>query len=59
MRPKVPLRQALADPALLGTVLPGETWAAWRTLLIAAMDEPLTDNDPGPVHPASGQRLAA
>ena len=42
MRPRVPLRQALADPALLGTVLPGETWAAWRTLLIAAMGAPLT-----------------
>jgi hypothetical protein len=45
MTPKVPLRQALADPALLGTVLPGETWAAWRTLLIAAMGEPLTDEE--------------
>jgi hypothetical protein len=45
MKPKVPLRHALNDPALLGTVLPGETWAAWRTLLIAAMGEPLTDEE--------------
>src|SRR3712207_720407 len=44
MKSKVPLRRALEDPALLGTVLSGETWAAWRTLLIAAMGEPLTDD---------------
>src|SRR5215207_4931363 len=45
MRPKVTLRRALDDPHLLGTVLPGETWAAWRALLIAAMGEPLTDEE--------------
>ena len=45
MRPRVPLRRALDDPALLGTVLPGETWGVWRTLLIAAMGEPLTEDE--------------
>src|SRR5689334_20440935 len=45
MIPKVPLRRALEDPALLGTALPGDTWLAWRTLLIAAMGEPLSDDE--------------
>ena len=38
MIPRISLRQALADPALLGGVLEGESWKPWRTLLIAAMD---------------------
>ncbi|MEO5772565.1 MAG: hypothetical protein ABIQ32_00420 [Sphingomicrobium sp.] len=41
MTPRVPLRQALSDPALLGRALGGDTWAAWRAILIAAMGEPL------------------
>jgi hypothetical protein len=45
MRPRVALRQALADPALLGDVLVGDSWSAWRTLLIAAMGEALTDDE--------------
>ncbi len=43
MTPKVSMRRALADPALLGTILAGDSWRAWRTLLIAAMGEALTD----------------
>ena len=43
MRPSVTIRDALADPALLGSVLPGESWVAWRVLMIAAMGEALTD----------------
>ena len=39
------LRRALADPALLGNQLQGPSWKAWRTLLIAAMGEPLTDDE--------------
>jgi hypothetical protein len=35
------MREALADPALLGNVLPGPTWHTWRTLLIAIAGEPL------------------
>jgi hypothetical protein len=41
--PTISLRQALDDPNLLGHVLAGESWSAWRTLLIAAMGEPLSD----------------
>lgn len=37
------MRDALADPALFGTILPGESWAAWRALLIASQGEPLTN----------------
>jgi hypothetical protein len=41
MKPRIPLRRALADRNLLGTTLAGETWFPWRTLLIAAMGEAL------------------
>jgi hypothetical protein len=37
------MREALADPALLGGAIPGESWLPWRTLIIAAMGEALTD----------------
>jgi hypothetical protein len=43
MKPTVTLRQALNDPALLGSILASDSWAAWRVLLIAAMGEALTD----------------
>src|SRR3954447_3544620 len=43
MKPLISLRDALADEGLLGTVLAGETWGAWRTVLIAAMGERLTE----------------
>ena len=42
MNPRFSMRQALSDPALLGAALVGDSWAAWRTLLIAAMGERLT-----------------
>src|SRR5947209_12349541 len=45
MKPTVPIRQALSDPALLGNVLAGDSWAAWRVLLTAAMGEQLTENE--------------
>jgi hypothetical protein len=35
------MRRALEDPALLGGVLAGSSWAVWRALLIAAMGEAL------------------
>jgi hypothetical protein len=35
------MRQALGDPMLLGAALEGDSWRAWRTLLIAAMGEEL------------------
>ena len=42
MTPKVSLRQALEDPALLGTALAGPCWHAWRSLLLATMGKSLT-----------------
>jgi hypothetical protein len=36
------MREALSDPGLLGTLLEGESWAAWRALLIGSMGEVLT-----------------
>jgi hypothetical protein len=45
VRPTVTLRRALSDPGLLGSILDGPSWAAWRTLLIASMGEALTDDE--------------
>jgi len=36
------MREALTDPALLGSVLRGDSWRAWRILLIAANGEALS-----------------
>lgn len=45
MKPLVTMREALADPQLLGGAIPGDSWLAWRTLLVAAMGEALTDDE--------------
>lgn len=45
MKPRLPIRKALTDKNLLGGVLAGESWQAWRTLLIASMGEGLTDEE--------------
>src|SRR6516225_8336760 len=45
MIPRVPLREALSDPNLLGAVIGGDSWSSWRTLLIAAMGEGLTADE--------------
>jgi hypothetical protein len=45
MTPKVNLRQALEDHALLGSALAGPTWHTWRSLLLATMGEPLTPEE--------------
>src|SRR5262249_44347869 len=45
MKPNIPLRRALSDPNLLGNALPGDSWMPWRTLLIAAMGEELTEDE--------------
>ncbi len=45
MIPRVPLREALSDPNLLGTAIAGDSWRSWRTLLIAAMGEELTEDE--------------
>jgi hypothetical protein len=41
----ISLRQALTDPNLLSTVLDGDSWFAWRTLLLAACGESLTEDE--------------
>lgn len=43
MTPLVTLRKTLTDKGLLAKALAGDSWTAWRVLLIAAMGEPLTD----------------
>ena len=45
MTPSISIREALADPKLLGGVLAGDSWRTWRTLMIAAMGEALTDDE--------------
>ncbi len=45
MKRLVTMREALEDPALLGRALPGDSWLAWRVLLIASLGEPLTDEE--------------
>jgi hypothetical protein len=44
-RHRVTLREALADPELLGSTLSGESWRTWRVLLIAAMGESLNASE--------------
>jgi phage terminase large subunit-like protein len=45
MRPRISMREALAEPELLGHVLQGSSWYGWRILLIAAAGEELTDDE--------------
>jgi hypothetical protein len=45
MTPTISIRAALNDPQLLGKVLAGDSWHAWRVLMIAAMGEALRDDE--------------
>jgi hypothetical protein len=45
MKPRTTLRKALDDPRLLGNAIPGDSWAGWRSLLLAAMGEPLEPDE--------------
>jgi hypothetical protein len=45
MIPKISLRDALANKDLLGHALVGESFAAWRAVLIGLMGEELTDEE--------------
>jgi hypothetical protein len=45
MKPRVTLRKALADKQLLGGILNGSSWRAWRILLMAAVGEQLHDDE--------------
>jgi DNA invertase Pin-like site-specific DNA recombinase len=38
VKPTIAIRKALADPKLLGSILAGKSWFAWRTLVIARLD---------------------
>jgi hypothetical protein len=42
MKVLIPMRDALADKALLANALPGASWDAWKVLLTAAAGEPLS-----------------
>jgi hypothetical protein len=45
VKTKITMRRSLEDPALLGGILAGPSWAAWRVILIAAMGEALSDGE--------------
>ena len=45
MKVRTTLREALADLRLLGKALEDDSWHAWRTVLLATMGEPLTDEE--------------
>ena len=45
MIPTTTMRKSLSDKKLLGSVLVGPSWSAWRVLLIALMGEALTDTE--------------
>jgi len=45
MKIKVPFRRAITDPNLLGKSLSGKSWDGWKVLGIAAMGEPLTEDE--------------
>ena len=45
MRPRISMREALAEPELFGRILAGSSWYGWRVLLIAAAGEELTDDE--------------
>lgn len=55
MKPLVTLREALTDPQLLGEAIPGDSWATWRALLIAAVGEALTDEERELFHAVTGR----
>jgi hypothetical protein len=44
-RHRITLREALADPELLGGTLSGDSWRTWKILLIAAMGEKLDNSE--------------
>jgi hypothetical protein len=45
MTPKISMREALTSSDIFGHVLQGPSWFGWRTLLIAAAGEELTDEE--------------
>ena len=45
MRPRISMREALADPDLFGPIMSGSSWYGWRVLLIAAAGETLAEDE--------------
>ena len=45
MKAIMTMRDALEHREIFGSILPGESWASWRVLLIAMMGEPLRDDE--------------
>ena len=57
MIPRVSLREALSDLNLLGASIAGDSWRSWRTLLIAAMGEALTEDERATFRALTGRDL--
>ncbi|MDB5593727.1 MAG: hypothetical protein JWM36_688 [Hyphomicrobiales bacterium] len=57
MKKLVSMRAALNDTHLFGTVLAGDSWAAWRILLIAMLGEPLTAEERVVFHALTGREV--
>ena len=58
MRVRTSLRQALSDKRLLGKALAGDSWHCWRTILLAAMGEPLFDEELATFRAVTGRQTA-
>ena len=58
MRVRTTLREALADPRLLGKALEGDSWHAWRSILLATMGEPLTNEELATFRKVTGRETA-
>src|ERR1700733_7523851 len=56
MQPSISLRDALNDEALLGTVIQGSSWQAWRVMLLAMMGGHLTDTEKAIFKQLTGRR---
>ena len=58
MKVRTNLREALSDPRLLGKALQGDSWHAWRAVLLAAMGELLTDEELATFRVVTGRQEA-
>jgi hypothetical protein len=56
MKPIVPFREAIEDPALLGPILHGKSWSTWKAVLLAVMGEKLTADELEIFHRVAGER---
>lgn len=58
MRVLTTLREAFLDPRLLGNALPGDSWHAWRAILLATMGEPITEEELATFQEVTGRETA-